>query len=231
MKPAALQPERAPQWLHPLLRSTTGIDAATLSHHDVPAPSDGRRAAVLVLFGESAAGGPDVLLMERADTLRDHPGQVAFPGGGADPTDVDVVHTALREAEEETGLSPSGVVPLAVLPDLYVPPSGFVVTPVLAHWERPVAVHAVDPMETAAVVRVPLAALVDPANRLRVRHPSGYIGPAFIVAGLLVWGFTGGILSALLDLGGWAHPWDRSRMLDVQEAWSTARAGRREVAG
>ena len=239
----ALHPERAPQWLRPLLHGVRGVDAFTLSHHRIPPPADGRRAAVLVLFGEHPSHGPDVLLMERASTLRDHAGQVAFPGGGADPGDTDLVHTALREAEEETGLLPSGVVPLAVLPALFVPPSGCVVepgreqcrdvpvTPVLAHWESPVAVHAVDPGETAVVVRVPLGALTDPANRLRVRHPSGYVGPAFIVAGLLVWGFTGGILSALLDLGGWAQPWDSNRTLGLNEAWSTARAGRREVAG
>ena len=75
------------------------------------------------------------------------------------------------------------------------------------------------------MVRVPLAALADPANRLRVRHPSGYVGPAFVVAGLLVWGFTGGILSALLDLGGWARPWDTNRTLGLGEAWAQ-RAGR-----
>jgi len=87
------------------------------------------------------------------------------------------------------------------------------------------------PGETATVVRVPLAALADPANRLRVGHPSGYIGAAFIVSGLLVWGFTAGILSALLDRGGWARPWDTSRILDLERAWSTARADRQEVAG
>ena len=81
------------------------------------------------------------------------------------------------------------------------------------------------------MVRVPVAALADPAHRLRVRHPSGFVGPAFVVAGLLVWGFTGGILSALLDLGGWARPWDTNRALDLGEAWARARAGRREVAG
>jgi 8-oxo-dGTP pyrophosphatase MutT (NUDIX family) len=231
VKPSPLQPERAPEWLRPLILAAGDIDAATLSNHRVPAPADGRRAAVLVLFGEDAEHGPDVLLMERASTLRTHPGQVAFPGGGADPTDTDVVHTALREAEEETGLLPSGVQPLAVLPNLYIPPSGFVVTPVLAYWARPVAVHAVDARETAAVIRVPVSALADPANRLRVWHPSGFVGPAFVVAGLLVWGFTGGILSALLDLGGWAHPWDTNRALGLNEAWSMARAGRREVAG
>ena len=100
----------------------------------------------------------------------------------------------------------------------------------LAHWARPSRVHAVDLRETATVVRVPLTALADPANRLRVGHPSGYIGPAFIVSGLLVWGFTAGILSALLDRGGWARPWDKARILDLQAAWSTARADRQEIA-
>jgi hypothetical protein len=91
-------------------------------------------------------------------------------------------------------------------------------------------VHAVDPAETAAVVRVPIARLVDPANRLEVAHPSGYHGPAFLVAGLLVWGFTGGLLSALLRLGGWEREWDDSRVRDLDEAWRAARAGRQEVA-
>ena len=62
-------------------------------------------------------------------------------------------------------------------------------------------------------------------NRLQVRHPSGYIGPAFAVAGLLVWGFTGGLLSALLHLGGWERPWDATRVRDLDEAWAAARAG------
>jgi 8-oxo-dGTP pyrophosphatase MutT (NUDIX family) len=226
-----VRPELAPEWLRPLLLGVRDVDAATLARHRIPPPSGGRRAAVLMLFGEDTAHGPDVLLVERASTLRNHAGQVAFPGGGADPDDTDVVATALREAEEEAGVEPAGVVPLAVLPELFVPPSGFVVTPVLAHWERPVAVHAVDARETARVVRVPIAALADPDNRLRVRHPSGITGPAFTVAGLLVWGFTGGLLSALLDRGGWARPWNTTRVVDLDAAWSAARAGRREVAG
>src|SRR5207245_1395853 len=117
------------------------------------------------------------------------------------------VDTALREASEETGLVPSGVRPLAVLPELFIWPSQFMVTPVLAHWAEPVAVSPVDQEETAAVARVPLAWLVDPANRFHVRHQSGYVGPAFGVPGMLVWGFTGGLLSVLLSLAGWERPW------------------------
>jgi 8-oxo-dGTP pyrophosphatase MutT (NUDIX family) len=224
-----LRPERAPEWLRPLLSGISGVDATDLMLHRLPPPARGRRASVLVLFGDEAAHGPDVLLVERASTLREHAGQVAFPGGGAEPGDPDAVATALREAEEEAGVEPDGVVPLAVLPDLFVPPSGFIVTPVLAHWARPVAVHAVDQGETASVVRVPIDALADPGHRIRVRHPSGFTGPAFVTAGLLVWGFTGGLLSALLDRGGWARPWDTTRVMDLDAAWSAAR--RQEVAG
>ena len=224
-----LQPERAPAWLRPLLDGIRDVDAETLSRHRIPPPADGRRSAVLILFGHDPDHGPDVLLTERASTLRAHAGQVSFPGGSTDPSDADAVATALREAEEETGLEPSGVVPLAMLPDLFIPPTGYVVTPVLAHWADPSAVHSVDPGETAAVVRVPVAVLADPSNRLQVRHPSGYVGPAFTVAGLVVWGFTGGLLAALLHLGGWERPWDATRVRDLDEAWAAVRAGGQEV--
>jgi 8-oxo-dGTP pyrophosphatase MutT (NUDIX family) len=222
---------QAPEWLRPLLGAVGGIDSSVLGIHRIPPPADGgRRASVLMLFGEDPVHGPDVLLTERAITLREHAGQVSFPGGGADPGDRDAIATALREAEEETGLDPAGVTPLALLPELYIPPSGFVVTPVLAHWHAPSMVHAVDPGETAAVIRVPVATLADPAHRIQVAHPSGYTGPAFLVAGLLVWGFTGGLLSALLRLGGWERDWNTGRVRDLDEAWSAARAGRQEVA-
>jgi len=225
----SLRPERAPQWMRRLLDGLRGVDAATLSRHGIPPPADGRRSAVLILLGVTD-DCPDVLLTERASTLRSHAGQVSFPGGRTDPTDADAVATALREAEEETGLVPSGVVPLAVLPDLFIPPTGYVVSPVVAYWRDPSAVHAVDPRETATVVRVPLAELADPRNRMQVRHPSGYVGPAFHVADLIVWGFTGALLSTVLHLGGWERPWDPSRVHDLDEAWAAARRAGQEVA-
>jgi 8-oxo-dGTP pyrophosphatase MutT (NUDIX family) len=159
-----------------------------------------------MLFAEGP-DGPDVLLIERSHTLRDHAGQPAFPGGSIDPEDDGPVDAALREAEEEVGLDRSSVTVLANLPTVWIPVTGFVVTPVLAWWHRPSRVAPVDLGEVAAVVRVPVAELADPANRVRVRHPSGWVGPAFEVQGLLVWGFTAGLVDTLLRLGGWERPW------------------------
>jgi 8-oxo-dGTP pyrophosphatase MutT (NUDIX family) len=174
----------------------------------VPPPgAEPLASAVLVLFGEDTRGRPDVLLIERAADMRSHAGQPAFPGGKADPGDTSVVHTALREAEEETGLDPNGVQVSLTLPALYLPPSGFWVTPVLAYWTRPSPVAVQDPAEVARVVRVPLDDLVDPGNRVTVVHPSGFSGPGFQVSQMLVWGFTALLIDRLLEVGGWAKPW------------------------
>jgi hypothetical protein len=86
--------------------------------------------------------------------------------------------------------------------------TGFVVTPVLAWWQAPHDIAPVDPIEVAHAAVVPIAELVDPANRFRVRHPSGWVGPAFEVGGMFVWGFTAGLLDSVLTMGGWARPWD-----------------------
>ena len=130
--------------------------------------------------------------------------------------DAGPIAAALREAREETGLDTSGIDVFALVPDLWVPVSGFVVTPVLGYWREPSPVSAVDLTEVASVHRIPISELVDPANRTRVRHPSGYIGLGFTVRGLVIWGFTAGILSGMLDLAGWSEPWDDSRIIDLE---------------
>jgi hypothetical protein len=92
-------------------------------------------------------------------------------------------------------------------------------------------VRAVDEAETARVLRVPISELTDPANRLMVAHPRGGRGPAFDVEGLLVWGFTGGLLSALVEHAGWARPWDDERVVELGAAWQAARERGRGIAG
>jgi 8-oxo-dGTP pyrophosphatase MutT (NUDIX family) len=200
----------APEWLGPLLSALDADDAPMFVPRVAPPAHPRRRSAVLVLFGEGPHG-PDVLLIERSAHLRSHAGQPAFPGGGIDAHDDGPVAAALREAHEETGLDPAGVDVLRVLPDLWVPPSGNVVTPVIAWWREPSEVRP-QPGEVAAVARVAVADLVAPDNRLMISSPSGIAGPAFRVAGLLVWGFTAGVLDRLIDLAGWERPWDRNRI-------------------
>jgi 8-oxo-dGTP pyrophosphatase MutT (NUDIX family) len=195
----------APDWLVTLVAAAEGLRASDLSRHEVPAEG-GRESAVLVLFGEGPEG-PDVLLIQRSGVSRQHPGQAAFPGGAVDPDDDGPASTAMREAVEETGLDPAGVEILATLPALWLPPSGFVVVPILAWWRSPSTVRAVDPDEVAAVARVPIARLINQTNRFMLRHPSGFVGAAFQVDDLLVWGFTAGLLARLLELGGWSAPW------------------------
>lgn len=176
-----------------------------------PSTGAGREAAVLLLFGEGPHG-PDVLLIQRSSSGRRHAGQPAFPGGGVDPEDGGPIAAALREGEEETGLDPTGVKVVATLPELYVWRSHNRVTPVVGWWHTPCEVHAASPQEVESVERVPIAELVDPANRLKLSHPSGYSGVAFKARGMLVWGFTAGVLDGVLRAGGFERPWDTKRV-------------------
>jgi 8-oxo-dGTP pyrophosphatase MutT (NUDIX family) len=208
-----------PEWLAPVVRAAETVRPSQLSRFLPPEDGGGRQSAVLILFGEGERG-PELLLMERAGTLRSHAGQPAFPGGALDPEDGDPatdgpLRAALREAEEETGLDPRGVQIFGVLPRLYIPVSGFVVTPVLGWWREPTPVGAVDPKETARVFTVPVADLTDPAHRVTAVHPRGHAGPAFLVESALVWGFTAGVIDRLLHFAGWERPWDRDKRVPL----------------
>lgn len=221
-----------PAALHRLVQPLLRARATEFSH--VPVPEGARESAVLILFdtrpagtdghpahtARAAAADPDgfeVLLTERAHTLRSHAGQVAFPGGRVDPGDTDAVAAALRESREEVGLDPAGVRVLGTLPGLGILPSRSRVLPVLGWWERPCPVAVVDPAEVARVLSVSLGRLRDPANRVLVRHPSGFAGPGFVLDDLLVWGFTGLVLDGLLRVCGLGRAWDHTRTVRVQD--------------
>ncbi|MEU1789502.1 NUDIX hydrolase [Streptomyces sparsogenes] len=214
----AVTSEGLPEWLTPVARAAQTMEPRQLSRF-LPPSRGGRPSAVLVLFGEGERG-PELLLLERAGSLRSHAGQPSFPGGALDPEDGDPegagpVRAALREAEEETGLDPSGVQVFAVLPRLYIPVSGFVVTPVLGWWREPSPIRPVDPAETARVFTVPVADLTNPAHRATTVHPSGHTGPSFLVEGALVWGFTAGVIDRILHYAGWERPWNRDKRVPL----------------
>lgn len=233
-----LVPDSCPSWLRPLMDNVDQIPDAyrrrlppdvlamvTAARAAASAQRDEREAAVLVLFsgpesGPADGGVPDdadLLLTVRASSLRHHAGQAAFPGGASDPDDSGPVATALREANEETGIDITRLHPLATLEKTFIAPSQFHVVPVLAYSPDPGPVAVVNEAETAIVSRVPVRAFINPQNRLMVyRGDLGnrWAGPAFLLNQMLVWGFTGQVISAVLDVAGWAKPWDSN---DVRE--------------
>lgn len=214
----ARQDPGLPDWLAPLESGARAITADELTRFVPPEGSQARRGAVLLLFGEGPAG-PDLLLTERAHGMRSHPGQISFPGGSLDPTDASPIAAALREAEEETGVDPAGVEVVTVLPSLYLPPANFVVAPVVGWWAAPSPIGVRDPAEVHDVLSVPVGHLLDPEHRFSVTHPTGYVGAGFELDDLLLWGFTAGLLSSVLELGGLSRPWDAERRRPVPERY------------
>ena len=209
----------APAWLTDLARRDDVPGHPWFAEHPAPTGPTVRRSAVLALFGPSADGRPgdvDVVLTERAHTLRSHPGQVSFPGGREEPGDGGPVDAALRETQEEVGIDPAGVRVLATLPALYLAPSRNAVTPVVGWWPEPGEVRAVDRTEVERAARVPVRRLLDPVHRFTAVF-GPYRGPGFEVSGMFVWGFTAMLLDAIFELGGVGEPWDAGVERDLPD--------------
>ncbi|MBC6794946.1 CoA pyrophosphatase [Corynebacterium sp. LK28] len=205
--------------IHQYLNDSARIVPETDEHGRPP-----RYSAVLILLSGDAtfirpAGATGrqaipadatMLLTHRAPTMRNHSGQVAFPGGGVEEADAGPIDTALREAEEETGLNPDTVEPFAVLQPIYIDRTNFAVVPVVAWWRHP---HRVEcpTTENDWVEPYPLPELVNPQQRFEV-GVYGWRGPAWTLPigeekPLVLWGFTGGVINALLRRAGWEEPW------------------------
>ena len=202
-------------WLTSIVSKASELTANDISRFVPPADFEGREGAVLILFGETQ-GIPDIVVIQRSSGMRQHPGQAAFPGGAVDD-DESVIEAALREATEEIGLDPHSVEIIGELPRLWVSVSGFAVTPVVAYWHTPHEISPQDLEEVARVERISVADLVNPDNRVQVRHESGFVGPAFLIRDLTIWGFTGGLLDRLLDVFGFAQEWDQTNIIALVE--------------
>jgi 8-oxo-dGTP pyrophosphatase MutT (NUDIX family) len=166
------------------------------------APAEGgelKPAAVLIGVVEHAEG-PSVILTRRSDTLRNHTGQVALPGGRCDPGETPW-QTALREAKEEIGLDPS-LVTLAGLSTPYRTGTGYHITPVVG-FISPGFTLTINPDEVADVFETPFKFLMDPTNHEQHEReiPAGvtrrYYGMTW--EDRFIWGATAGILRALYD--------------------------------
>ncbi len=163
-----------------------------------------RKAAVLLLL--YPRGGEDyIVFTRRTDTVEHHKGQISLPGGSQDPTDHDAIHTALREAQEELGLDPGAVEVIATLTDVYVPVSGFVITPVVARLKADVLSEEIvfrpNPDEVAELIEVPLDALRDEAiHRTEARTVKGqtFTIHYYTHGPYEIWGATGRIIYEFL---------------------------------
>lgn len=166
-----------------------------------PLPALGRTPAAVLVPIVLREAAPTLLLTRRTDHLKDHPGQISFPGGRVEPEDVSPLATALREAREEIGLDPALVEPLGRLPD-YLTSTGFRVTPVVGLLRPPFDL-APDAGEVAQIFEVPLAFLLDPANRQRhAREWQGRLRHYYALpyGEHYIWGATAGMIVTLAEI-------------------------------
>jgi 8-oxo-dGTP pyrophosphatase MutT (NUDIX family) len=181
------------------------VRAATRGDHDLnpgetPPSAALRPAAVLVPLIDHA-DGMTVLLTQRTAHLSAHAGQIAFPGGRIEQQDVDAVAAALRETEEEVGLTRKLISVIGRL-DTYVTGTGFEITPIVGI-VTPRYTLAIDPNEVAEVFEVPLSYVLDSRNHNRTERESAGRTRVFFVLpyeGRNIWGATAGMLVNLAEV-------------------------------
>jgi 8-oxo-dGTP pyrophosphatase MutT (NUDIX family) len=163
------------------------------------APAGLRPASVLLLCDPSTPGVP-LLFVLRSDELRHHPGQIAFPGGGAEPSDADVVETALREAGEELGIQRDSVEVLGLLSAFSTVVSGRWLTPVVGMQRGPIELRT-DDFEIAEWFRIDIADLMVAPHSVREIERNGMRGRVhyYEASGRVIWGVTGAILHEFLE--------------------------------
>ncbi len=158
-------------------------------------------AAVLALFYPDTDDMPELLLTRRPETMKQHRGQIAFPGGRREEGE-NLEQTALRETEEEVYISRSHIRVLGSLTPLFIPPSAFCVYPFVGCLDHTPNLD-ISSAEVAAAFGVPSSELLDPdsvRSHQRVFRKKTYEVPHFALAGDRVWGATAMMLAELIDV-------------------------------
>lgn len=164
---------------------------------------DAKKAAVLICFYPLSCGNIHLALIRRNEYDGVHSGQISFPGGKVESQDRDIVHTALREAEEEINIQQDEVEVLGELSQVYIPPSNFIVQPVIGCQNIPPKLIP-DPDEVSEILSISLNEILDPENRqiknIVHREYSIIDVPCFYIRGHIIWGATAMMLSEVVDL-------------------------------
>jgi len=165
-------------------------------------PDDAIQSSVLILLYplEDKTG---LVLMLRPEYGGIHSGQISLPGGKHEETDESLIYTALREAREEIGIDPAQVQILGQLTEIYIPPSNFMVTPIVGHLASQPRFTA-DPKEVAKIIEIRLDDLLDEKNRQmkKMKFSLGFSlkVPSYYINDNIIWGATAMILSELKEI-------------------------------
>lgn len=206
--PQAYDPEPATlSGAGPMTSETAIVDrlraAFRLRREAMPVPPDGTRVASVLLLLDPSTPRVPLLFVLRSAVLRQHPGQIAFPGGSAEPADVSVVATALREANEEVGVEPDNVEVLGLLSSFSTAVSDRWLTPVVALERGPSTLRS-DHVEIAEWFRIDVAELMTAPHTVRELERDGLRRSVhfYEASERVLWGVTGAILHELLALLG-----------------------------
>ena len=210
MAAAAIQPKTVQDWVQ-LARAATTLEIDVAAHDLLlmrdatgqqfrpSAPPTGMTARIGAVLLLLYPDGQDVCLplTIRSEMLPNHRGEISLPGGRTDPEDTGPVATALRECDEEIGVAPASLEVWGTLPSIYIVPSNFQITPVVAFSTSAPVIH-MNPSEVSSVITLTLRELLDPATvaveRWTLRGAELDV-PFYAVAGHKVWGATALILS------------------------------------
>ncbi len=164
--------------------------------------ADVTQSSVLILL-YPLHGTIGLVLMQRPEYQGVHSGQISLPGGKYEETDESLIYTALREAKEEIGIDPVQVQITGQLTEIYIPPSNFMVTPVVGYQASEPRFIA-DPKEVAKIIEITLDDLLTPANRQmkKIKISLGFSlkVPSYFIDGNIIWGATAMILSELSEI-------------------------------